>query len=531
MKLLSDATLGSLERFVGADRSVLGDHNAFSFFGLAKERSLHVPISELLKQTHDTGGLMTFIGKIAGDLQAAAQKFTLEALAKDLQPQIDAALIKHGMAAQRESKLSPRLMAWFNLALGLRRELGYDNLLDWLVSGLRSREWNIPRKSVTDGAITHARKRMGIEVSREIFEASKAPLMPDFHGFTSLAIDGTGLTMPDTPQNRECFGKPGTNRGTPAFPQIRLVGLLAVATQALFDFAFAPYRGEGTGELALGKELVLKNGAPGTLFLLDRGFCAVDLLHTILLRGAAFLIRVPQKRFVLRKIRSSRLADGSYIARLVGRVEDPSQPWPDGRKRWLEVKHKVRVIDYEIDGFLKTRLITNLLDPEIPARELISHYHRRWEIELAYDAIKTHQCGTRTGQSKTIFRSKLPLLVEQELYGMLTLYNLVRSLINQAAQKNGVDPLRISFVDALQAVIEAIPAMQRAPTERLRILYKRLLDDIARCVLKRWRRKRAYPRVVRVKMSSYCLKRPDHKETPRDFEAEIKVFGEVRSSA
>jgi len=474
---------------------------------------------------------MTFIGKLAGDLQAAAHKFTLEALAKDLQPQIDAALIKHGKAAQRESKLSPKLMAWFNLALDLRRELSYHNLLDWLVSGLRSREWDIPRKPVTDGAITHARKRMGVEVSREIFEASKAPLIPDFHGFSSLAIDGTGLTLPDTPENREHFGKPGTNRGTPAFPQIRLVGLVAVATQALFGAAFAPYRGRGTGELALGKELVVKNGAAGTLFLLDRGFCAIDLLHTILMRGAAFLIRVPQNRFVLRKIRRSTHADGSYTARLVGRVEDPSGPWPDGRKRWLEVEHKVRVIDYQIRGFRRTRLITSLLDSEIPARELICHYHRRWEIELAYDAIKTHQCATRTGQSKTILRSKLPLLVEQELYSMLTLYNLLRGLIKEAAQRHGIDPLRISFVDALQAVIEAIPAMQRAPTERLRIFYERLLDDIARCVLKRWRRKRAYPRVVRVKMSSYCLKRPEHKETLRDFEAETKVFGEVRKSA
>jgi len=155
---------------------------------------------------------MTFIGKLAGNLQAAAQKFTLEALAKDLQPQIDAALIKNGKASQRKSKLSPKLMTWFNLALGLRRDLGYDNLLDWLVSGLRSREWHIPRKPVEDGALSHARKRMGIEVSREIFEASKSPLTPDFHGFSSVAIDGTGLTMPDTPQNRECFGKPGTNR-------------------------------------------------------------------------------------------------------------------------------------------------------------------------------------------------------------------------------------------------------------------------------------------------------------------------------
>lgn len=476
---------------------------------------------------------MTVIGKIAGGLQAAAATFTVEALAKDLQPQVQSALIKHGKAAQRQSKLNPLLMVWFILTLPLRRELSYPNLLDWLVSGLRDFDRDIPKKPLADGALSHARERIGVEVIREIFEASRRMLVglkPDFHGFSSLAIDGTGLTMPDTPQNLQHFGKPGTNRGTPAFPQMRLVGLVAIATQAVFDAAFAPYRGKGTGEIALGTELVLKNAAAGILFLLDRGFCAMDLLHKILAREAAFLIRVPD-RVVLRKIRRSTLVDGSYRAWLVGEVEDPSGPRPDGRKRWLEVRHEVRVVEHQTHGFRKIRLITSLLDPGIPARELVRHYHRRWEIELTYDAIKTHQCATRTGQSRTIFRSKLPVFVEQELYAMLTLYNLLRDLINQAAQKNGIDPLRVSFVDTLQTVIDVIPAMQRAPPQRLRILYDHLLDDIARCVMKRWRRKRAYPRVVKVKMSSYLLKRSEHKQTFCDFDAETKVLGEVRSPA
>jgi hypothetical protein len=523
---------GRLSGSLRSTRTTLAGRNVFLLLGLIK--NLHVPISGLNKKiTTAREALMAVIGKIAESLQAAAATFTVEALAKDLQPEVQAALIKHGKAAQRQSKLSPLLTVWFVLALPLRRELGYHNLLSWLLSGLRALAWDIPKKPLADGAVTHARKRIGVGVIRDLFEASKnigGGLKPDFHGFLSLAIDGTGLTMPDTPKNLERFGKPGTNRGVPAFPQMRLVALVAVATQAVFDVAFAPYRGKGTGEIALGTELVVRNAAPVILFLLDRGFCAIGLLHTILARGAAFLIRVPN-RVLLRRIRGSTLADGSYRAWLVGKVEDPSGPRPDGRKRWLEVRHEVRVVEYQIRGFRKTRLITSLLDPEIPARELVRHYHRRWEIELAYDAIKTHQCATRTGQSRTIFRSKLPVLVEQELYAMLTLYNLLRDLINQAAQKNGLDPLRISFVDTLQTVIETIPAMQRAPPERLRSLYEQLLDDIARCVMKRWRRKRAYPRVVKVKMSSYRLKRSEHKQTFRDFDAETKVCGEVRLPA
>ncbi len=474
---------------------------------------------------------MSVIGNVAQNLQAVSATFTVEALAKDLQPEVHAALMKHDKEAQRQSKLSPVLTVWLILTLPLRRELGYRNLLNWLVSGLRSLGWNIPRNSVAEGAITHARKRIGVEVIRDIFEASKSivsQLKSDFHGLVSVAIDGTCLTMPDTPENVECFRKPSGRRGTAAFPQMRLVGLVAVATQAVLDVAFGPYCGKKTGEKTLGMQLILENARAGILFLLDRGFYGFEFLNAISAKKADFLIRVPD-RPKLRRIRRSTLQDGSYFAWLVGKVVVGLRP--DGRKRWRKVTHKVRVIDYQIRGFRRTRLATSLLDPAVTAREIVSHYHRRWEIELAYDSIKTHQCATRTGQCRTIFRSKLPQLVEQELYAMLTLYNLLRDLINQAAKKHDLDPLAISFVDALQAVIDAIPGMQRASVERLRFLYDQLLDDIAACVLKRRRRKRAYPRVVKVKMSNFLLKRTKHKQRIRDFETETKIYGEVSDDA
>lgn len=474
---------------------------------------------------------MSVIGKVSEGLQTVAATFTVEALAKDLQAEVHAALMKHDKDGQRQSKLSPLLTVWLILTLPLRRELGYRNLLNWLVSGLRSLGWNIPRNSVAEGAITHARKRVGVEVIRDLFEVSKnivSQLKPDFHGLLSLAIDGTCLTMPDTVENVERFRKPSGRRGSAAFPQMRLVGLVAVTTQVIFDVVFGPYCGKKTGEKTLGMRLILENARAGILFLLDRGFYGFEFLDAILGKEGDFLIRVPDGP-KLRRIRGSTLEDGSYYAWLAGKVV--VGVGPNGRKRWRKVKHKVRVIDYQIRGFRRTRLATSLLDPAITARQIVSHYHRRWEIELAYDSIKTHQCATRTGQLRTIFRSKLPELVEQELYAMLTLYNLLRDLINQAAKKHNLDPLAISFVDSLHTVIDAVPGMQRAPAERLRFLYEQLLDDIAACVMTRRRRKRAYPRVVKVKMSNFLLKRPCHKQETRDFETETKVFGDVRDAA
>jgi len=68
--------------------------------------------------------------------------------------------------------------------------------------------------------------------------------------------------------------------------------------------------------------------------------------------------------------------------------------------------------------------------------------------------------------------------------------------------------------------------MQRAKTDRLSFLYEQLLDDIARCQLTRFRRKRAYPRVIKIKMSNFKLKRKPHKENFQDFQADTKIIGE-----
>ncbi len=124
-----------------------------------------------------------------------------------------------------------------------------------------------------------------------------------------------------------------------------------------------------------------------------------------------------------------------------------------------------------------------------------------------------------------MLRSKLPELVEQEIYGMVTTYNLLRDLINEAAREHGLNPLSISFVDALQTILDAVPVMGSAPARRLPDLYQQLLDDIAACEMSSWRRPRAYPRVVKVKMSNFQLKRPKSVGKHRNFEAETRILG------
>ena len=110
----------------------------------------------------------------------------------------------------------------------------------------------------------------------------------------------------------------------------------------------------------------------------------------------------------------------------------------------------VRVVDYTIDDGRENptsyRLFTTLTDPaEATAADLAAAYTQRWEIELAFDELKTHQRGPRT-----VLRSKSPDLVLQEIWGHLCCHYAIRSLMTQAATHSGHDPDRVSFVAALR---------------------------------------------------------------------------------
>ncbi len=172
-----------------------------------------------------------------------------------------------------------------------------------------------------------------------------------------------------------------------------------------------------------------------------------------------------------------------------------------------------------------SHLATSLLDEEISAEELAREYHKRWEVELSYGEVKVVQCARKTGQCPTVLRSKVPQLVEQEVYALLAAYNLVRLLILRAAAAHGCDPLAISFSGALRVILEAVVEMRGARAELLPDLYARLLRDIASCVLRRRRRPRAYPRVVKTQRSRFRLKRWNDREIQRNFAQEIRVLG------
>jgi hypothetical protein len=141
--------------------------------------------------------------------------------------------------------------------------------------------------------------------------------------------------------------------------------------------------------------------------------------------------------------------------------------WPDPSYRLPKAS---ALTDPALPGYGEVhRLVTTLLDPAVaPAFELVCAYHERWEIEILIDETDTHQ-----RLSDRPVRSRKPLGVLQELYGLLIAHDAIRFLMHEAAVQHGLDPDRLSFVHALQVIRDAIAEFQMVTPAQWPMLYQR----------------------------------------------------------
>ena len=361
---------------------------------------------------------------------------------------VDEVIAEVGRTQQRHRSLPARVMAYFAIGMALHSEGSYEDVLSLLTDGLAWAADEEPVRLPSKSAIFQARARLGAEPLRGLFNRVAAPLSQPgaagawLAGRRLVAIDGTCLDVADTADNAEFFGRPGVNKGEQAaFPQARLVAVAECGTHVMFDAAVGSY---ATAENTLARELVDRL-EPGMLLLADRGFCGFPLWSRAAATGADLLWRAMpnmKPRFI------EVLADGSWLAQLR----------PSGNAGRHAEGLTIRVIDYQIDDGRPNdetyRLFTTILDPgEASATDLALAYNQRWEIESAFDELKTHQRGVRT-----VLRSKSPELVLQEIWGHLCCHYAIRTLMWEAADHADVDPDRVSFVAALRIARRSISA-------------------------------------------------------------------------
>jgi len=451
----------------------------------------------------------------------------------DLQPIAShlSAIIKESLESEPFKKcrqgtiLTRAFVIWFVILSTIRRDLSYLGIMDWIVSGFRWLSCCLPKQLIAEGTMTHARVRVGLTIFQVIFKkvtSSFTTLKPDFHKWTTVIFDGSACTTPDTQSNRDKFGKSKSGRGESAFPMLRIVTLLSASTRLILDFAYGSIQGKGTGERTLMTNLLTKCSQKNLLFLLDAGLYSFATVFAICEKECDSLVKV-SSNVNLTMIPGSRFSDGSYLSKINGKILDLEKS-TEQKQEYKKVTLIVRVIEYQIPGFRPCRLTTTILDPRISAKELVIHYHQRWEVEISFREIKTHQCATLKGQMPTIFRSKRADLVEQELYALIIGYNLLRDLICESAHQYHKNPLLISFLESLQLFIDIVQLINIFSLSLRELQHQYLLSLISQSEINRPRRKRINPRVVKIKMSKFKRKNSSHKSEIRDLEKDLEIL-------
>ena len=286
-------------------------------------------------------------------------------------------------------------------------------------------------------------------------------------------VDGSTVSMPDTPENQAAFPQSRSQGAGLGFPVARLVAIIALATGVVRDLAMGPCKGKETGELALFRTLLDRLEA-GEIVLGDRYFASYFMLAALRQRGVDALFRMHQRRkFDFRRGRLLGAEDHVVVWKKPARPgrmdEETYARIPDGLEI-RELRFKVGRPGYRVDELV---LATTMLDPAgYTKEELAELYLRRWNIELDLRSIKDVM-------RMDVLRCMSPAMVRKEVWIHLLAYNLIRGVMAKAAEAHGLRPRELSFKGALQTMTACQDALRRAtPGDRDRLV-REMLKAIA----------------------------------------------------
>jgi len=417
---------------------------------------------------------------------------------KSLDPEwIDDALAYSGTATVRRRRLPAEQVLGLVLGMALMRNESINRIADLLRLALPSER----RPLAAPSSLAQARQRLGPDALEYLFAASasewatRSAATHQWKGLSIYAMDGTTVRVPDTAANWEAFGGHEGNgkRAGSAYPTVRIVALMAARSHVMKDLRFGDYH---TGEVTLARQL-WQEIPNDSLTLVDRGFLIAAALCGLGDDGS-------NRHWLTRAKSTTRLRLIKHLGKGDDLVEILLSDATRKKNPGLPAVWLARAIRYQRKGFPPATLLTSLLDPvQFPSGEVVAMYHERWEIELAYDEVKTHLLA----REETI-RSKTPDGVRQELWAIALAYNLVRLEMERAALVAGVAPVRISFVNALYLICSSWAAWSglSAAPGRIPGDLADMRRQLSLLVLPPRRPARAFPRAVKIKMSAYDKK-------------------------
>jgi len=333
--------------------------------------------------------------------------------------------------------------------------------------------------STDTGAYARARQRLpetllamltrhtGHEVERA------APSQWRWLGRVVKLFDGSTVSMPDTPENQEAFPQSRTQAPGVGFPLARIGVLFSLAVGTVLELGIRRWAGKGQSELAMLRDMIPSLEA-GEVLLTDRYLCSYMEIALLQKRGVDFVGQMHARRKVDFR-RGRRLGPCDHV------VQWSKPPRPDwmSAEDYAAIPKTLTIREFRcriVRRGYRTRTIvvaTTLLDAQqYPRDEIARLYRLRWDAEI-------HLRSLKTMMHMDVLRCQTPDMVRKEIWAHLLAYNLIRTVIAQAAARHGKDPRQISFTRAMRTLEAFRPAIARVPREQLAPLYEHMLTAIA----------------------------------------------------
>ncbi len=291
-----------------------------------------------------------------------------------------------------------------------------------------------------------------------------------WNGRSVFIVDGSSVSMPDTPKNQRKYPQPSTQAKGLGFPLARIAVLLSLATGACHDLAIAPYKGKGTGETNLFRRMydTLK---PGDVVLADALFDDYFIACELCNRGIDIIARAQYERTGSRIVQSR--PDGDILV-----WQRPNKPRGMTGEQYRSYPKQLLMRQVTVDARDKNnrvkqfKVVTTILDVSIDGKQIGDLFERRWDGEVDIRSIKSTM-------QMDILRCKTPDMVHKEIWTHLLAYNLLRTVMAVAANENDIEPRKVSFKGAKQALTAFAPKIEAARPEDRAPLIDAMLTTIA----------------------------------------------------
>ena len=345
--------------------------------------------------------------------------------------------------------------------------------------------------------LCQARRRLPIRVWQGVDQWIDTEMAKEFgqqdvwRGHRLIGIDGSCVSMSDTPELQQVFGRTESKHGVSRFPIARVLFGFTLNTQLTISHRVNHYQ---TSEQSLLRDM-FKEFNNGDLIICDRHFAGANLYGQYKNAGLEFLTPLHQRQKVdhLKKVKEHGQDDFLVELSLTQKHRRDDHSLPE------HIVVRIIKVETKIRG-RKTILwlATSLLDAKkYPVAEIKELYKKRWKVETLIEEIKIWL-------GSDVLRSKTAEGIRKELYARIVAGNLIHWLVLKAAKKYNKDPQRISTTAATRLIHCYSLKMSEAPEEKLPKLYEQLLEKIANSIVP-YRPHRLEPRMKRRDQKHYSI--------------------------